>query len=205
LEVSETFRGASVAAQANPLGGMWLATKDALVGEGGSIDMDEATPSVATCSTAADTDVCTERESDIARQDYFMRNHPSFGVRPYSRAAAALLRVEAALRSGGAAMATPHHAVEALAVAQLEMRACALEASGGRTELCSMDDILPLFVFVLLRSRLTCPHACARLLDDALSPDQRLDSEGRAVLLLESAARYITHDWDTQEVLGAAT
>lgn len=115
----------------------------------------------------------------------------------YARASAALTRVELALSSGRGC--TPRQAVEALELAQLEMKTCAFEASGGRAELMAMDDIVPVFVFVLLRSSIARPFACARFLRDALSPDERLDVEGRAVQLLESAARHVAFDWKLEE------
>jgi len=117
---------------------------------------------------------------------------------PYERAAASLQQVEAALQRGS----TPQNGLEALLNSQLEMKACALEASCGRAELSSMDDTLPLFVFLLLRSQVRCPLACASFLQDSLTSDQRMDSEGRAVLLLESAATYIADEWDITELLG---
>jgi len=94
-------------------------------------------------------------------------------------------------------------ALEALLNAQVEMKACAFEASNGQAELDSMDDLLPLFVFLLLRSNLRAPLACAGLLQDALTADQRLDREGRAVILLDAAARYVAEEWDVSSVVNS--
>lgn len=121
----------------------------------------------------------------------------SLVAHPYERASAVLQQVEASLQRGG----TPSGATEALLSAQLEMKACAFEASGGEAELTSMDDILPLFVFILARSPLRRPLACAALLRDALPRELRIDSEGRATLLLESAAAYVADEWDFSELL----
>eukprot|EP00929_Paragymnodinium_shiwhaense_P046337 TRINITY_DN23590_c0_g1_i1.p1 TRINITY_DN23590_c0_g1~~TRINITY_DN23590_c0_g1_i1.p1 ORF type:complete len:486 (-),score=138.27 TRINITY_DN23590_c0_g1_i1:389-1846(-) len=138
---------------------------------------------------------------------------------PYERAAAALAQVEAcllgphgALRPGsktpgspnvsaGGGGCIPREAAEALALAQLEMQTCALEASMGKAELCSMDDILPVFVFVLLRSGLTRPFATAQYIEDSLTSDQRQDCEGKSAVLLESAARHVADEWDVNDVL----
>ncbi|CAK0881603.1 unnamed protein product [Prorocentrum cordatum] len=117
---------------------------------------------------------------------------------PYDRAATALSQVE--LMFSKSHPGTPRELLGALALAQLEMRTCALEASGGQSELYSMDDVMPVFVCVLARSSLTRPFACAGLMGDALTQDERGEAEGRAVLLLESAARHIAFDWDTAEV-----
>lgn len=118
----------------------------------------------------------------------------------YHRAAAALSQLEAAVGAGRSCM--PREALEVLTSSQLEMKTCALEISEGQSELCSMDDILPIFIFVLIRSSLSRPLACARFIGDALSQDERLGSKGRAVLLLESAGRHVAFDWD---ITGFAT
>lgn len=120
---------------------------------------------------------------------------------PYERAAAALSQIEVGLLSNTGRNCTPREIVEALTFSQFEMKTCALEVSSGQMELCAMDDILPVFVFVLLRSSLTKPFACARFMNDSLSKDESLESEGRAVLLLESAARHVAFDWDISQIL----
>lgn len=177
LEVSPVFRGCGVAS-------MSQATR---YGKGYCDEID----SLQTPSTAADTDetvslaISSTRSCDVV---------PLLPPRPYERAAAALSQLENALASGCGR--TPGELVKALSLAQFEMRTGALEASFGQVELSSMDDVMPLFIFVLLRSTLRRPLACARLLEDSLSRDQKLQEEGRAVLLLESAARYVAFDWD---------
>lgn len=118
----------------------------------------------------------------------------SLGGGVYERAAAALSQMEASVGEKSSCM--PRDALEVLALSQLEMKTCALEASGGQAELQSMDDVMPLFVFVLVRSPLRRPLAFSRYMTDSLTQDERLESEGRAVLLLESAARHVAFDWD---------
>jgi len=125
---------------------------------------------------------------------------------PYERAAAALSQLEAPFAGNGRGRAAsggvvPRDAVEALVLSQLEMKTCALESSSGKAELNSMDDIMPVFIFVLVRSTLSRPFACSRFMSDSLSQDQRLESEGRAVLLLESAARHVAYDWDIDDLV----
>ena len=44
-----------------------------------------------------------------------------------------------------------------------------------------------------------------RLMEDGLSSDARLDSEGRSVLLLEAAARYIADEWDIKALLAESS
>jgi hypothetical protein len=113
---------------------------------------------------------------------------------PYARASEALSRLGSSLRSAG--HPSPSQVAQLLSVAQLEMRMGALEATRGASELLAMDDVLPVFVFVLLRSELRCPFALAAYAEDALSPEARLGADGWAVRLLESSARYIAHELD---------
>lgn len=113
---------------------------------------------------------------------------------PYERAILALSQLEVAFSSGKNCL--PREAIEALTLSQLEMKTCALEMSDGKAELCSMDDILPVFIFILVRSSLLHPFACARFISDSLSQDERLESEGRAVLLLNSAAQHVALHWE---------
>jgi hypothetical protein len=111
-----------------------------------------------------------------------------------------LAQVEALLGAQGRGGA-PREALEALTMAQLEMKACAVEASGGEAELCHIDDIMPLFIFVLVRSSLRRPLTCAKFLNNTLSRDEQMGGEGRAVLLLEAAARYVAEEWELKELL----
>jgi len=118
----------------------------------------------------------------------------------YERAASGLSQIEAELCSKRGC--TPRKAIERLISTQLELKECALEPTGGRAELCSMDDLLPLFVLVLVQSSLLHPFACSKYMQDSMNRDERLDSEGRVVLLLWSAASYITYEWNTEEISG---
>jgi len=119
----------------------------------------------------------------------------------YRRAAAALSRIEALL--GADHNGTPQEALEALVLSQLEMKTCAFEASGSRAELSSMEDILPVFIFVLVRSSVSRPFACGRLMADALGSEGRLSGGGKAVLLLESAAQHVAGEGRARRLGGA--
>lgn len=185
LEIPATFRGNTQTEAAMVAPAVTPHSKDVEdnLSEAGTSNM-----STACSSLGADGDECM--------------SPGAHGRRPYGQAAASLAQVQALLGAQGRGGA-PREALEALATAQLEMKACALEASGGETELCSMDDILPLFIFVLVRSTLRFPMSCAKFLGDALSRDEQMDGAGRAVLLLESAARYVAEDWDLEELLNS--
>merc|ERR1719410_2360456 len=152
---------------------------------------DEAVFSEQTLSTT----VGTEDTANQSSQSHISRNSESWNfIGLYERAAAALSQIEVGLNSGQGC--SPRQIVEALTLSQLEMKTCAFEASGGQAELNAMDDVMPLFIYVLARSSLVRPFACASFMQEALTQDERQESEGRAALLLESAARYIAYEWD---------
>jgi len=198
LEVREVFHGAIASAKSRLKGD--LAAED---------DLTEATRSTAAGSEdeaqGAHGAAVEEENLDSNTGDFCDDGSSSgaigaeaesaiIGRSVYQRAASALSRVQDLLIAGNTG--TPREAVEALALAQLEMRTCALEASGGQVELLAMEDTLPIFIFVLLRSSVTRPFTCARIMSDTLTPEEKLSSEGKAVALLDSAARYVAEEWE---------
>jgi len=114
---------------------------------------------------------------------------------PYARAIAAFSRLASSLHS--AALPSPSEVAHLLSEAQIEMRTGALEATRGASELLAMDDVLPIYVFVLSRSEVLYPFALAAYAEDALSPQSRLGADGWAVRLLESSARYIAYELES--------
>lgn len=59
-------------------------------------------------------------------------------------------------------------------------------------EVVTMDEVFPIFVFCLIRSRLSSPFTLWNVLYDSLSDHQRLDSEGRYISILEQAALAVS-------------
>lgn len=176
---------------------------------GSSEDKEVSNTALMTPSTAADTDELASQEqreapggssiiSCVNMPETAAVNSGQLESVPgaYERAAALLSQLGNTLSGRGC---SPREAVEALSLSQLEMKTCALEASRGKAELYSMDDIMPVFILILVRSSLSKPFASARFMADALSEDERLDNEGRAVLLLDSAARHVAFDWEFQD------
>lgn len=144
-------------------------------------------------------DIIDEEEEELEEEIPAIEDtHVGFIQCSYRRAVAALSRVEGALsgKLGGA----PSDAVEALSLAQCEMRTCALEASGGRMDLNSLVDMLPLFVCILLRSSITRPSACAQLMSDALAEGSLENDDCKVVSLFDSAVRYVTCSLDISDV-----
>jgi hypothetical protein len=200
LEIPIAFRGQAAHSMHSPVD--LLGTLPACLNGGEDLSGDETSSTgsaccaswSSNCSTAADTE-------DLSLEP--RRGRPAVGhpQHPYRQATQALQHVEAVLCGRHGHNSTPREALEALAMAQLEMKTCAFEASGGQSECHAMDDILPLFIFVLVRSGLRRPLACAGLLQDGLTLDEQTGANGIATLLLESAARYVAEEWDIQDLL----
>jgi hypothetical protein len=200
LEVSGAFRGA-----ADGKDRKGAAPKEGAEDIEDGVSEYGATSSESTCSTAA---TCADAEAsrgvaaDKVRKEASLRDPAadaeggSCCSTPYERVASALREVEDSLSAG--CKSTPRAAVDALAELQRDMKECAFLASGEH--LSAMDDIMPVFIFVLLRSSTSSPVSCAKLLWQALTVDEQLGSEGRAVLLLECAGRYVASHWDVQEL-----
>ena len=65
----------------------------------------------------------------------------------------------------------------------------------GQKELDSMDDIAPIFLFLIVSStQLTSPTAIYQFLLDVMPQEQRMETEGRTVALLEGASRLVLMD-----------
>jgi hypothetical protein len=99
---------------------------------------------------------------------------------------------------------TPKEGLEAIVMTQTQLKAAVLQATNGQRELQAMDDQIPLFIFVLLASDLTCPFAVWNLLFDSLTENQRMESDGRIVALLETAACYVTFEAEYQTLHGTS-
>jgi hypothetical protein len=119
----------------------------------------------------------------------------SLTSQPFARATYALSRLGSSLRS--ACHPSPGEVAQLVSAVVLEMRTGALAATRGASELLAMDDVLPLFAFVLSRSELPCPFALAAYAEDALSSEARLGADCWAVRLLESAARHLAYELES--------
>ena len=77
-----------------------------------------------------------------------------------------------------------------------------LTASKGQRELESMDDIAPVFLFTTLSaSGLKAPNALYHFLLDFMPAEQGMETEGRAVALLEGATKLVMNDWHTTALM----
>ena len=84
---------------------------------------------------------------------------------------------------------------------QVSMKTNVLTGSRGNIELESMDEIAPIFLYLVLSSSLKTPNAIYHYLLDYMTPDQRMESEGRIVALLEGATRLVMNEWHKPDLL----
>mmetsp|Transcript_26309 Transcript_26309/g.63367 ORF Transcript_26309/g.63367 Transcript_26309/m.63367 type:complete len:456 (+) Transcript_26309:56-1423(+) len=147
-------------------------------------------------STAASTrDTCSPREEEERRAP------PADDAKrplPFARASAGLTQF---VSSSAVPHDCPRRACHQLLGVLTELQTAALEATGGQRELTTMDDKLPVFLFALVHSELDYPFAVWHLLLDSLSADQRMETEGRAVTLLEIASTYLAFELDMDHVM----
>ena len=74
------------------------------------------------------------------------------------------------------------------------MKVEAMICSGNVLE--SMDEILPLFIIAMIRSRIEKPNLLANLLLDWMNQEQKAESEGQIVAMFQSAAMVIAQEKD---------
>merc|ERR1712039_1023287 len=149
------------------------------------------------CCIADDEDAETDEPAAVSGIE-FMKSQ-------YGRAARALSRVESVL--SGALGGAPSEAIEALSLAQCEIRTCVLEVSGGNVDCSTSGDLTPLFAFILVRSSIAHPSTCAELLRGALADidvDHDQDIE-KFVDILYSAVQYVTSSVDTTVLASSAS
>ena len=89
----------------------------------------------------------------------------------------------------------PNFLVQKLLSVLISVKTEVLMGSQGQRELESMDDIAPIFLFVILSAeQLATPNALYRFLLDTMHKEQRLETEGRIVALLEGACRLVMNE-----------
>lgn len=94
------------------------------------------------------------------------------------------------------AVVVPNSLLQRLLSILVSVKTEVLTGTQGQRELESMDDIAPIFLFVLLSAaEVQSPNALYHFCLDTMRPDQRMETEGRTVALLEGATRLVINDW----------
>lgn len=98
------------------------------------------------------------------------------------------------------AIIIPNQLLQRLLSILVTVKTEVLTGTQGQKELESMDDIAPIFLFVLLSaSEMKSPNALYHFLLDTMRVDQRMETEGRTVALLEGATRLVMNDWQSSQ------
>ena len=123
----------------------------------------------------------------------------SCGIRPefrftYDRSVALMNDLQYAFDSLSAMV--PNSLLQKLLSVLISVKREVLAGTQGAKELESMDDIAPIFLFALISgTELKSPNALYHFLLDTMPQDQRMETEGRTVALLEGATRLVMNDW----------
>lgn len=89
----------------------------------------------------------------------------------------------------------PNYMVQKLLSVLISVKTEVLMNSQGQRELESMDDIAPIFLFIVVSATdLATPNAMYHFLLDTMREDHRLETEGRIVALFEGATRLVMND-----------
>ena len=127
----------------------------------------------------------------------------SCGVRPelrYSFEKSVALVNELQTQFDKPSAVVPNFLIQKLLSVLISVKTEVLMGSQGQRELESMDDIAPIFLFVVLSaSELASPNALYHFLLDTMREENRLETEGRIVALLEGATRLIMNEWEVPE------
>jgi hypothetical protein len=101
---------------------------------------------------------------------------------------------------------SPNSILQRLLSILVSIKTEVLTGTRGSKELDSMDDIAPIFLFLVVSaSDLRTPNAIYHYLLDTMPQDQRMETEGRAVALLEGATRIVLSEWATNDNDGSAS
>ena len=101
---------------------------------------------------------------------------------------------------------TPNSILQRLLSILVSIKTEVLTGTKGSRELDSMDDIAPIFLFLVVSApALRTPNSIYHYLLDTMPQDQRMETEGRAVALLEGATRIVLSEWATSEEQGSAS
>ena len=88
---------------------------------------------------------------------------------------------------------------EILTSASLEIRTCALEYSNGKYELDSMDDELPIIIYIATQIKATNIYAELNIMDDYFRIFSRDDlSQNKMITNLLSSLSFITKMWNSE-------
>ena len=90
---------------------------------------------------------------------------------------------------------SPVEKLSCLLSAMSALKTAVVEYWRGKEELEAMDDLLPVLIFVLLRSTVLSPAAHINLLQDYIGHSSKYENEGRLLINFEVSVRYVALEW----------
>jgi len=93
----------------------------------------------------------------------------------------------------------PREKLGALLMMHSLMKSAVVDFHKGKEEICSMDEELPILIYVLLNSKLENTAAEFNFIDDYVQFDPALESEKRLMTNLKVSLQYIANEWEIKE------
>jgi len=91
----------------------------------------------------------------------------------------------------------PREKLGALLMMHSLMKSAVVDFHKGKEEVCSMDEELPILIYILLQCKLENAAAEFNFVDDYVQFDPNLESEKRLMTNLKVSLQYIANEWET--------
>ncbi len=76
------------------------------------------------------------------------------------------------------------------------MKSAVVDFHKGKEEVCSMDEELPILIYILVQCKLENAAAEFNFVDDYVQFDPNLESEKRLMTNLKVSLQYIANEWE---------
>ncbi|KRX10706.1 hypothetical protein PPERSA_08701 [Pseudocohnilembus persalinus] len=93
----------------------------------------------------------------------------------------------------------PREKLKCIMMMRSMMRAGVLDFHSSQEELASMDDELPVVIYIVLMSKISNLLAELNLVDNFISQDSSLESEKRFLINLQVSTQYIQNEWEMED------
>lgn len=92
-------------------------------------------------------------------------------------------------------LVSPLEKLNCLLMSVAALKTAVVDFWRGKEELEAMDDLLPVLIFVLVRSTVADPAAQINLLQDYVGRASRYENEARLLINFEVSIKYVAFEW----------
>ncbi|KAL4467787.1 hypothetical protein ABPG74_013122 [Tetrahymena malaccensis] len=111
-------------------------------------------------------------------------------IRPYNDAIRELEKIQY--------VSSPREKLKCTMMMRSMMRAGVIDFHKGREELASMDDELPILIYIILMCNINNLFTELQIVDDFINLDPSIEAEQRFLLNIRMAGKYISDEWAIQ-------